>query len=527
MAQLKSLIVNGSSRFIGDVFANTFTGNLSGNATTATSATSASTAAALTGYTIKSMTATGSLGWTSSTADAKILITNNVVAYWNGAYNSNNASNLTYCAAGTIIGSNSIGNQSVKYATYLGSASESCDYSTLNTLLTNKAEKNHTHSYAGSSSAGGAATSANKLNTNAGSSTLPVYFSNGVPVAISSTGVAISITGNAKTADSANRATIANSSEDTVIKKYDISTTGYYYGLMECGPKPNKIISGANVAGAVALGVDNTIAGNATFVTGVSNFVSGTFSTASGYLNNAIGNSACVRGQYNCANGSGAIAIGTTTSAIGTSSIAAGGSCVYVIYLTGSAGSTTYSYTLDDGTLVGNAVSLIVGNGISISGVASYVTAIDTTNKTITVANTLNSDTAFSNTPARLNATIAQGDHSHAIGYGAIAKGMYSSAIGKDVITNNESEIALGYFNQSNSTTLFSIGNGTSTSARSNAFEVTINGDGIFAGAVTAGSFVGNATNSDAVDGYHILVMTQSEYASVTKATNTIYLIRE
>ena len=37
--------------------------------------------------------------------------------------------------------------------------------------------------YAASSSAGGAATSANKLNTNAGGATQPVYFSNGVPVA--------------------------------------------------------------------------------------------------------------------------------------------------------------------------------------------------------------------------------------------------------------------------------------------------------------------------------------------------------
>ena len=42
----------------------------------------------------------------------------------------------------------------------------------------------HTHSYAGSSSAGGAATSANKLNTNAGGTYLPVYFSGGVPVAV-------------------------------------------------------------------------------------------------------------------------------------------------------------------------------------------------------------------------------------------------------------------------------------------------------------------------------------------------------
>lgn len=36
--------------------------------------------------------------------------------------------------------------------------------------------------YAGSSSAGGAATSANKLNTDAGSATQPVYFANGIPV---------------------------------------------------------------------------------------------------------------------------------------------------------------------------------------------------------------------------------------------------------------------------------------------------------------------------------------------------------
>lgn len=45
------------------------------------------------------------------------------------------------------------------------------------------ATASHTHSYAGSSSAGGAATSANKLNTDAGSMLNPVYFSDGVPVA--------------------------------------------------------------------------------------------------------------------------------------------------------------------------------------------------------------------------------------------------------------------------------------------------------------------------------------------------------
>lgn len=45
----------------------------------------------------------------------------------------------------------------------------------------------HTHNYAGSSSAGGAANSANKLNTNAGSSTQGVYFKDGVPVVMTYT----------------------------------------------------------------------------------------------------------------------------------------------------------------------------------------------------------------------------------------------------------------------------------------------------------------------------------------------------
>ena len=42
MAQLKDLIVNGPSRFIGDVYATTFTGNLAGNASTATTSGSCS-----------------------------------------------------------------------------------------------------------------------------------------------------------------------------------------------------------------------------------------------------------------------------------------------------------------------------------------------------------------------------------------------------------------------------------------------------------------------------------------------------
>ena len=68
------------------------------------------------------------------------------------------------------------------------------------TLLNGKANSSHTHNYAGSSSAGGPATSANKLNTNnVGSETAPVYFKDGIPVV---TGLTLDrdISGNAETA---------------------------------------------------------------------------------------------------------------------------------------------------------------------------------------------------------------------------------------------------------------------------------------------------------------------------------------
>lgn len=60
------------------------------------------------------------------------LMTTNTLAYWNGAYNSSGASNLTYCTKGAF------GTAAIKDADYFATAG-------------------HTHNYAGSDSAGGAA----------------------------------------------------------------------------------------------------------------------------------------------------------------------------------------------------------------------------------------------------------------------------------------------------------------------------------------------------------------------------------
>ena len=78
--------------------------------------------------------------------------------------------------------------------------------SSIQTQLDGKAASGHTHKYAGSSSAGGSATSAVKLDTStAGDANTPVYFSGGKPVACTSldlntSGSSASCTGNSATA---------------------------------------------------------------------------------------------------------------------------------------------------------------------------------------------------------------------------------------------------------------------------------------------------------------------------------------
>ena len=72
--------------------------------------------------------------------------------------------------------------------------------SNVQTQLNGKAVSSHTHQYAGSSTAGGSATSAVKLDSSAGSATQPVYFSGGKPVATTYT-IGASVPSGAKFTD--------------------------------------------------------------------------------------------------------------------------------------------------------------------------------------------------------------------------------------------------------------------------------------------------------------------------------------
>ena len=71
----------------------------------------------------------------------------------------------------------------------------------------------------------------------------------------------------------------------------------------------------------------------------------------------------------------------------------------------------------------------------------------------------------------------ASGIASHAESYFAEASGNYSHAQNCRTVASHDSQTAIGKYNDNKSANAFEIGNGTSTNARSNAFEVTWTGD--------------------------------------------------
>lgn len=123
---------------------------------------------------VRTLSAQGNSGWANQATDDKYVPTMSFMAYWNGAYGGT-FSNLQYCDRG-------------RFGTIVTKGSG--DY----------AAAGHTHNYAGSGSAGGSANSAVKLDSNAGSSVQPVYFSGGKPVAIGYT-ISSSVPANAKFTD--------------------------------------------------------------------------------------------------------------------------------------------------------------------------------------------------------------------------------------------------------------------------------------------------------------------------------------
>ena len=170
------------------------------------------------------------------------------------------------------------------------------------------------------------------------------------------------------------------------------------------------------------------------------------------------------------------LTIGTRTGTVGTNSFAQGNNCEAsgnYSHAEGynTAASSSYSHAEGSGTTASGTYSHAEGNGTIASGSNSHAEGTNTT---------ANGNTSH----AEGRDTTASGNYSHAEGYYTTASGNYSHSQNAFTIAQGYAQTAIGRYNiaQGNPTSItatddaFIIGNGTSSSARSNAFRVTFDG---------------------------------------------------
>ena len=169
-----------------------------------------------------------------------------------------------------------------------------------------------------------------------------------------------------------------------------------------------------------------------------------------------------------------------------------------VIFISGAAGATTYTYTSD------KIPSFSVGDTVSFGDYPLVkVISINTSNNTITFDKTLDENAAVSNAQFKYSLkenTTASGLDSHAEGTNTIASGEFAHSEGYQTNAKNKSEHAEGHYNVSHKTsdtygdagnTQHTTGIGTGSKSRKNAFEIMQNGDMYVLG---IGGYKGSAT---------------------------------
>lgn len=184
MAQLKDLIVSGAARVLGKLYASEFVGKLTGNADSATKATKDSDGQQINTTYIKGLSVSGkTITYTKGNGTTGTITTQDTV-YSHPSTSGNKhipsggssgqilrwsadgtaawgADNNTTYSTGTASSSGI-----TKLYTGTGSATDgTMTQNAITTALNGKSGTGHTHNYAGSSTAGGAANSANKLAT--------------------------------------------------------------------------------------------------------------------------------------------------------------------------------------------------------------------------------------------------------------------------------------------------------------------------------------------------------------------------
>ena len=196
-------------------------------------------------------------------------------------------------------------------------------------------------------------------------------------------------------------------------------------------------------------------------------------STGASTTRGATGQNSMASGQSTTASGYAAMAMGQDAIASGDNSTAMGSQ---------TTASGSYSTAMGSQTTASNSYSMAVGNGARASGNSAMAMGNYTT-------------ASGSSSTAMGNNAGASGDNSTAMGYYTTASGINSTAMGLYTTAPSHTETTIGA-NNTDATTptatswvatdrLFTIGNGTSSSAKSNALVMLKNGNTTLKGALT------------------------------------------
>jgi trimeric autotransporter adhesin len=243
---------------------------------------------------------------------------------------------------------------------------------------------------------------------------------------------------------------------------WDNDSIGNYsvaMGLSTIAKGPSSTALGS---GTIASGTTSTALGFLTQATG-------TYSTALGYQSFAIGTNSTAFGNGCTASNTNATAFGNFSQATAITSIAGGFNC---------RATANFSVALGRDNNATGTYSLVVGQGSDASGESSIAIG-NACNATATNAMAIGHLTNATNSNAFAfgASTRANGVSSTAGGRSGAARGMVATSIGENTIANGFGSFVIGHFNASVSTTpLFIIGNGTSSTARSNAMMVRKDG---------------------------------------------------
>jgi hypothetical protein len=309
-------------------------------------------------------------------------------------------------------------------------------------------------------------------------------------------------------------------------------TGGSGVGITALTFDTNNTITIRDATGGTFTALVNNLSG----LTITGSVMNGTGITATGLFSHAEGIFSRATGNYSHAEGSGTTASGLYSHSEGFSSLASGSQS----HAEGQATSatTTAAHAEGQATRATGQAAHAEGNATLASGFNSHAEGGSTT------ASGFNSHAEGSNTTAsgfsshaegfitiaggpythtEGSATTATGQFSHAEGALTLASGSVSHAEGLGTVAAGDYQSVLGRYNTlGNTTSIFIIGNGTSTSNRSDL--VLFNSTGVtFNQAISAVTYYGNGSNLTGITGISALTFDTNNTIILTTTSGSTF----